>query len=111
MTFPDHFTVKEQMDLLERSILVNAYAYYEMNQNLLSDHQYDKNALQLDALRKDHSDIFKKSRYHRYFADFEPGTGFDLVMKIQRSKTMRKKIERDASWALKLKEERKDKYG
>lgn len=111
MIFSKPFTIKEQMDLLERSILVNAYSYYEMNQNILADHQYDKNALQLDALRKGHPDIFKKSRYYRYFADFEPGTGFDLVMKIQRSKTMRKKIERDASWALKLKEERKDDYG
>lgn len=106
MIFRDEFTVKDQIDLLERSIMVNAYCYYEMNANLLSDHQYDKNALQLDDLREAHPDIFKKSRYYRYFTDFEPGTGFDLVMKIQRSKTMRKKIERDASWALKLKEER-----
>lgn len=111
MTFPDHFTIKERIDLLERSILVNAYAYYEMNENILSDHQYDRNALQLDVLRKDYPDIFKKSRYHRYFTDFEPGTGFDLVCKVNRSKAMRKKIERDASWALKLKEERKDTYG
>ena len=111
MTFLGDFTIKQQMDLLERSIMVNAYCYYEMNANLLSDHQYDKNALQLDALRKEHPDIFKKSRYYRYFTDFEPGTGFDLVMKIQRSKATRKWVERDASWALKLKEERKDTYG
>ena len=110
MTFPDDFTIKDKMDLLERSILVNAYAYYEMNGNLLSDHQYDKNALQLDALIKDHPDIFKKSKYYKYFTDFEPGTGFDLVCKVNRNKAMRNKIERDASWALKLKEERKYNY-
>lgn len=106
MKFSQPFSDKEKIELLQRSILVNAYAYYEMDQNILSDRQYDMNALQLEALKNDHPDIFKKSRYYKYFADFESGTGFDLVSKIQQSKTMRKKIERDASWALKLKEER-----
>lgn len=106
MKFSKPFTVKEQIDLLERSIMVNAYAYYEMNQNILADYQYDKNALQLEALKRDHPEAFEKSRYHRYFADFQSGTGFDLVSKIQASKSMQKKIERDASWALKLKEKK-----
>lgn len=106
MKFSQPFTIKEQIELLERSILVNAYCYYEMDSNLLSDYQYDMNALQLEALKNENPDIFKKSRYYKYFADFESGTGFDLVSKIQRSKTMRKKIERDVSWALNLKEER-----
>lgn len=106
MNFSRPFTDKEKIELLQRSILVNAYAYYEMDQNILSDRQYDMNALQLEALKNEYPDIFKKSRYYKYFADFESGTGFDLVSKVQRSKTMRRKIERDASWALKLKEER-----
>ena len=106
MKFSRPFTVKEKIDLLERSILVNAYAYYELNQNILADYQYDKNALQLEALKQEHPDIFKKSRYYKYFADFQSGTGFDLISKVQASKSMQKKIERDASWALKLKEEK-----
>lgn len=106
MKFSKPFTTKEQIELLQRSILVSAYAYYEMNATLLQDYQYDRNALQLEALKNEHPDIFKKSRYYKYFSDFEPGTGFDLVSKVQKSKTMRKKIERDASVALKLKEER-----
>lgn len=106
MIFSKPFTTKEQIELLQRSILVNAYAYYEMDRNILPDYQYDRNALQLEALKNEHPDIFKKSRYYKYFADFESGTGFDLVSKVQKSKTMRRKIERDASWALKLKEEK-----
>ena len=107
MNFSKPFTDKEKIQLLQRSILVNAYAYYELNKNILSDYQYDMNALQLEALKASNPDAYKKSRYHKYFADFESGTGFDLVSKIQANKTMRKKIEQDASWALKLKEERK----
>lgn len=106
MNFSKPFTDKEKIQLLQRSILVNAYAYYELNKNILSDYQYDMNALQLEALKASNPDAYKKSRYYKYFADFESGTGFDLVSKIQANKTMRKKIERDASWALKLKEER-----
>lgn len=106
MKFSKPFTTKEQIELLQRSILVNAYCYYELNGNLLSDHQYDANALQLETLRDEHPDIFKKSRYYKYFADFESGTGFDLVSKVNRSKTMRKKIGRDAELALQLKEEK-----
>lgn len=106
MKFSKQFSIKEKIDLLERSIMVNAYCYYEMNDNLLSDYQYDRNALQFEALKKEYPDIFEKSRYYKYFADFQSGTGFDLVSKIQASKSMQKKIERDASWALKLKNER-----
>lgn len=106
MKFSRPFSVKEKIELLERSILVNAYCYYELNGNLLSDYQYDMNALQLETLKNEHPDIFKKSRYYKYFADFQSGTGFDLVSKVQASKSMRKKIERDASWALKQKEEK-----
>lgn len=104
MIFSQPFTIKEKIELLQRSILVNAYCYYEMNCNLLSDYQYDQNALQLETLKNEYPDIFKKSRYHKYFIDFKSGTGFDLVSKVQRSKTMRKTIERDASLAIKLKE-------
>lgn len=106
MNFSKPFTDKEKIQLLQRSILVNAYAYYEMNENILSDRKYDMNALQLEKLKSENPDAFKKSKYYKYFADFESGTGFDLVSKIRASKTMRKKVERDASWALKLKEER-----
>lgn len=106
MNFSKPFTDKEKIQLLQRSILVNAYAYYEMNDNILSDRQYDINALQLEKLKSESPEAFRKSKYYKYFADFESGTGFDLVSKIQSSKTMRNKIERDASWALKLKEER-----
>lgn len=106
MKFSKPFTTKQKIELLQRSILVNAYCYYEMNENLLSDHQYDKNALQLEVLKNENPDDFKKSRYYKYFTDFEPGTGFDLVSKVNRSKSMRRKIERDATWALKLKKEK-----
>ena len=104
MVFAEHLTTKERIDLLERSILVNAYCYYEMDDNILSDRQYDMNALQLEDLIKENPGAFRRSNYYKYFTDFAPGTGFDLVAKIKSDRSLCSKIEQEARWALSLKE-------
>ena len=70
MTFPNDFTIKDRIELLERSILVNSLAYYEMDENILLDYQYDRNTQQLEELARKSPKDFKKSRYYRYFQDF-----------------------------------------
>ena len=45
MNFSKSFTDLEKIQLLQRSILVNSYIYYELNENLLSDFQYDAKSL------------------------------------------------------------------
>lgn len=107
MTFPPEFSIKAQFDLLERSILVNSFAYYELNENILSDFQYDANTRQLIALKEAEPEVFKKSKYRKYFEDFESGTGFDLTGRLRKNKKLYRKIERDAHWALYLKEKGK----
>ena len=46
------FTPLEKIQLLQRSILVNSFAYYELDSNILADFQYDDNAKQLAELKK-----------------------------------------------------------
>lgn len=99
------FTDKEKIQLLQRSILVNSYAYYELNENILSDYQYDANTRQLLELKKTNPEAYQKSRYHRYFDNFESGTGFDLASRIRKNKDLYKKVSYDAHLALKLKKE------
>lgn len=106
MNFKDHFTDKEKIQLLQRSILVNSYAYYELNENILSDYQYDKNTRQLLALKESNPEAYRKSRYNRYFDNFESGTGFDLTSRVQKNRKLYQQISRDAHLALKLKKER-----
>ena len=106
MTFHKHFTDKDKIQLLQRSILVNSYAYYELNENILEDHQYDKNTRQLLELKELNPEAYKKSRYYRYFDNFESGTGFDLTSRIQKNRKLYRQIARDAHLALKLKKER-----
>ena len=70
MIFADRFTIQERIELLQRSILVNSYAYYELNENILTDFQYDANTRMLRQLKRDFPEEYSKSRYFKYFEHF-----------------------------------------
>lgn len=97
------FTDLQKIQLLQRSILVNSYAYYELNENILSDYQYDMNTRQLLKLKKSNPEAYQKSRYRRYFNDFESGTGFDLTDRLRVNRKLYQNVARDAHLALRLK--------
>lgn len=111
MKFHTPFTPTEKIQLLQRSILVNSFAYYELNENLLSDFQYDDNAKQLAEMKRQYPDEFKRSKYYEYFHDYcsdEDGTvntsGFDLLERLRKAdKDMYRRVWMDAVWALDLK--------
>jgi hypothetical protein len=105
MTFSKPFTDLEKIQLLQRSILVNSYAYYELNENILSDFQYDTNTRQLLELKESAPEAYQKSRYYRFFDNFESGTGFDLTGRIRKNKKLYNKVARDAELALEFKKE------
>ena len=91
MKFNKPFDVVEKIQLLQRSILVQSLAYYELDENILSDFQYDANAKQLAELKKEHPEDFKRSRYYAYFHDYcseEDGitntSGFDLIERVRK---------------------------
>lgn len=112
MKFHQPFTVVEKIQLLQRSILVNSFAYYELNENILTDFQYDDNAKQLAELKREYPEEFKRSRYYEYFKDYcsdVDGTvntsGFDLLERVRKAdKDLHRKLWIDAAWALDLKE-------
>lgn len=114
MKFRQPFTPTEKIQLLQRSILVNSFCYYELDSNLLSDFQYDSNAKQLAELKKQYPDEFKRSRYFEYFKDYcseddnaHYTSGFDLLERVkQADKDLYRRIWMDAVWALELKEKR-----
>lgn len=116
MKFRYPFNPVEKIQLLQRSILVNSFAYYELDSNLLSDFQYDNNAKQLAEFKKQYPDEFKRSRYFEYFKDYcseddnaHYTSGFDLLEAVRRSdKELYRKLHVDAVWALELKEKFKE---
>ena len=110
MKFHKPFSIIEQIQLLERSILVNSFAYYELNENILSDFQYDANAIQLSALKLDHPEEFERSKYYDYFYDYcqdsdvHYTSGFDLIERVRKAdEDLYRRIWMDAALALDLK--------
>lgn len=108
MDFSKHFTDLEKIQLLQRSILVNSYVYYELNENLLSDFQYDANTRLLLKLKESAPEAYRESRYHGYFDNFESGTGFDLTSRLKNDRELLERVAMDAHLALKLKKETKN---
>lgn len=109
MKFHQPFNVVEKIQLLQRSILVNSFAYYELNENILTDFQYDANARQLEELVKQYPDEFKRSRYYTFFHDFYDAgehatSGFDLLERVRKNdKELYRHIWIDAAMALDIK--------
>lgn len=109
MIFKPHWDVKTRIELLERWILVQSYAYYELNDNIASDFEYDDNAKQLIKLISENPEDHYNSRYYLYFSKYEPGctSGFELLGKVKKKdKTLYNIIYRDAKLALDAKYER-----
>lgn len=109
MTFKPHWDAKTRIELLERWILVQSYAYYELDDNIASDFDYDANVKQLFELISNNPDDHYSSRYYLYFDKFEPGctSGFELLGKVKKKNpTLYKILYRDAKLALDLKYER-----
>lgn len=114
MKFQTPFSVVEQCQLLQRSILVNSYAYYELDSNILEDHKYDSNCRQLEQLCMDYPEETKRSKYHKYFHDFfdaddsaHATSGFDLIERVRKDNSeLYRHIAIDSNWALELKQKR-----
>ena len=111
MKYNKPFNFAERIQLLERSILVNSFAYYILDDNILNDFQYDDNAKELAELKKEHPEDFKRSRYYEYFKDYcsDDGnsvftSGFDLLERVRKADyDLYSRLHEDASLALRLK--------
>lgn len=118
MKYNKPFTVLEKIQLLQRSILVNSFAYYELNENILSDFQYDANAMQLVDLMKNNPDEAYRSRYSEYFHDYCPTeedihytSGFDLLERVRKNdNNLYRRLHMDVVMALDSKRKMGDAY-
>lgn len=112
MKFHKPFTPLEKIQLLQRWILVQSFAYYELNENIATDFQYDANATQLAELKKEYPEEFKRSRYYDIFHDYcqdgiQYTSGFDLLERVKkRDPELYRYIWMDAVMALDMKKRR-----
>lgn len=72
-------TLQEHIDFLQRYIIVHSYIYYELNNNVISDKQYDAKTKELVRYKNEYPELWKSSMYYKQFADeYNGATGFTL---------------------------------
>lgn len=81
MTNPYEIFSGEELEIAEKihrrryQMLVHSYIYYEMNENLVSDSQWSKWAMELVELQSNHPDIAQKLPYAKDFANWDGSSG------------------------------------
>lgn len=90
----------QKMNMLQRWILVHSFIYYELNNNIVSDHMYDNNCVHLAELQKKYPDSFKVTNYYKAFKEFDGSTGFDLLSKLSKSQLI--KIQSEAMFVFRM---------
>ena len=78
-----YLTIQDKIEMLERWILFHAYYYYQMNDNVVEDYVYDKNAHLLSDMIKKYPVEAKKSRYYKLFDNYDGSTGMDLPKRLE----------------------------
>lgn len=58
-----------------RQMLVHSYIYYELNQNIVSDHKWSKWAKELEQLQKDYPEESKAVEEYEQFRDWDGSSG------------------------------------
>lgn len=76
---PINLNMQEYIDWLQRFIIVHSYVYYELNDNAISDREYDLRSKELTYLKNEYPELWKNSEYYKQFGDnYNGATGFTL---------------------------------
>lgn len=74
--------IQDRIDFLQRYIIVHSYIYYELNNNVISDKQYDAKSKELVRCKNEYPELWKSSMYYKQFADYSGVTGFTLYYEL-----------------------------
>ena len=73
----------EKISYLQRRIIIHSILYYELNESVIPDKQFDEEARQLVALQKQNKKDLNKTEYYYCMKDFDGSTGFDLFNRLK----------------------------
>ena len=84
--FSVYWTEAEKISFLQRVILIHSYLYYEKDNSVWTDRQFDEVSKQLAELQSEHdiSWIRNKTQYGYVFYDFDGTTGFHLWSRLKK---------------------------
>ena len=72
--------IAELITRRRRQLLVHSIIYYHMNDNLITDDQWAKWAIELEKLQRDYPEIAKNCPRAKEFEDFDHSTGYNLPL-------------------------------
>jgi hypothetical protein len=71
-------SIPERIKALRTQMLIHSYIYYELNNNLITDHDWQKRADELTQLQKLYPEHCKLKWYDIDFEGWDGSTGFHL---------------------------------
>lgn len=72
-------TTQDYINFLQRFIILHSYIYYELDDSVISDKDYDAKAKELVRYKNEYPDLWKSSEYYKQFGDeYNGSTGFTL---------------------------------
>ena len=71
-------TIEEKIRQRRAQMLVHSCIYYELNDNIVSDHKWQQWADELEKLQSDNPDKVNINFYDHYFKDWNGATGNHL---------------------------------
>lgn len=77
---PEDLRIAALIQRRRLQILVHSCLYYHMNENIVSDKQYDTWARELQKLQEEHKEIASKVCWADTFEGYDASTGFDLPL-------------------------------
>lgn len=92
-------TTQDTIDWLCRKIIIHSIIYYDYNENIISDSDYDNVCKQLYSLIQNNQKDIQNCYYYHILKDYSPATGFDLKYKLEN--THKEYLEHLASVVLK----------
>lgn len=76
-------STQEYINFLQRFIIVHSYIYYELNDNVISDKDYDAKAKELVRYKNEYPELWNSSEYYKQFGDdYNGATGFSLYHEL-----------------------------
>ena len=76
-------TTIDYINRLQRIIILHSYLYYELDDSVISDSEYDAKARKLVEYKNEYPKLWTESMYYNQFGDdYDGSTGFSLYNQL-----------------------------
>ena len=71
------------IDRLQRIVILHSYIYYNLDDSVISDFEYNSKAHRLAEYKNNYPELWKNSKYYKQFGDdYDGSTGYGLYERL-----------------------------